>query len=948
MYILLWIFICVFEIPVNSLDLEKCPIVGLGMEDGRVTDAQITASSSFDAQSVGPQNARIRTEKASGAWCPKSQIRNGSYEFLQVSFNKTHVIRAVETQGRYGNGTGREFAQQYMLDYWRQGTTKWIRYRLRNGSELIEANFDTVTPVLRELDPPIIAQKLRLVPYSVQTRTTCMRMEVHGCEDKDGILGYNILVPDAMETEFKDEIFEQTSWQDGNSKKGLGLLTDGIIPKYPPIDPIFHLPVKNSTWLAFKRQDSDGRIQIQFDFEEDRQFSDLEIFGFGRPIDKIVAEFSSDGILFANKVESDYPPSLQPDKMDLYSVRVPLNGQKASFIRILLNFSADSTFLSEIQFNTDLKNNTTSILEDFSINSTKQPKFYYIFITIMIIIFIFMTIALCGLLVFRRRKTHSSTEKLSSLGSPSSRSTAATTMSRDLKTNTLITTLPLNGGQPRHVIHSHSFAPHHGLYGMKGNLYGDHRVAASSQRILGMAPPSRSCSGTLYKDHHQPSLLDIHFPPPPPSDASTCRLEPAMSNSSSEGIYAEPSVPLLGTARRSVNQKRQVPKTRTLKESTLNRKNKTLPIRAKQEEDEQHYAIANFTMLPTDRPASNPNYSAFHPYQPKTKVIPRASVQFIEKIGEGRYTQIFSCYVADGQKQYKAAIKFQHQDAEEARRALNNELLLTYDLHHANINPCFGQTEDGAIISNFCVNGDIRQYLRQLEVCDGHTSDFSGTNGSAGTLPQNLYDCSTGHSDKNVLSHSLQNPDSFRSSTMNSRLNSTFPTSSAGETAPKSRLIQFCTEIAAGLAYLEQKGIVHGHLSPKSCLLDENMTVKIAAPRGPNHHAQLRYSAPEAIVMNNWSNRSDAYSFGMTVWEILHGCKLAPYQDLSNNALFENARNQLEASQASVYPSFDRILKFVDKEVVDLIQDCWSSYPEQRPGFYEIHVFFVRKQMATR
>lgn len=42
-------------------------------------------------------------------------------------------------------------------------------------------NFDTVTAVYRSLDPPIIASKIRLVPYSLQTRTICMRTEIHGC-----------------------------------------------------------------------------------------------------------------------------------------------------------------------------------------------------------------------------------------------------------------------------------------------------------------------------------------------------------------------------------------------------------------------------------------------------------------------------------------------------------------------------------------------------------------------------------------------------------------------------------------------------------------------------------------------------------------------------------------------------------------------------------------------
>ncbi|KAK6033434.1 hypothetical protein OSTOST_00340 [Ostertagia ostertagi] len=69
---------------VSALRMDECEPTALGMESGAISDAQITSSSSFDRQSVGPQNSRIRTELASGAWCPKPQIHSSSYEFLQV------------------------------------------------------------------------------------------------------------------------------------------------------------------------------------------------------------------------------------------------------------------------------------------------------------------------------------------------------------------------------------------------------------------------------------------------------------------------------------------------------------------------------------------------------------------------------------------------------------------------------------------------------------------------------------------------------------------------------------------------------------------------------------------------------------------------------------------------------------------------------------------------
>jgi hypothetical protein len=55
------------------------------MESGAITDAQLSASSSFEASSLGPQNGRIRLESGGGAWCPSRQIdADTSVEFIQV------------------------------------------------------------------------------------------------------------------------------------------------------------------------------------------------------------------------------------------------------------------------------------------------------------------------------------------------------------------------------------------------------------------------------------------------------------------------------------------------------------------------------------------------------------------------------------------------------------------------------------------------------------------------------------------------------------------------------------------------------------------------------------------------------------------------------------------------------------------------------------------------
>ncbi|RZF48519.1 hypothetical protein LSTR_LSTR014991 [Laodelphax striatellus] len=79
---------------------------------------------------------RVRTEIGGGAWCPKLQVTTEPKEWLEVDLHSVRVITAVETQGRFGNGQGQEFAEAYLLEYWRPRLGKWVRYRNNKGEEV--------------------------------------------------------------------------------------------------------------------------------------------------------------------------------------------------------------------------------------------------------------------------------------------------------------------------------------------------------------------------------------------------------------------------------------------------------------------------------------------------------------------------------------------------------------------------------------------------------------------------------------------------------------------------------------------------------------------------------------------------------------------------------------------------------------------------------------------
>lgn len=86
---------------------------------------------------------RLKWEGNGGAWCPKGMISNDGRQYLEVNLQGTHAVTAVKSQGRYGNGSGKEFVEEMMIDYWRPGFNKWARWKGRDGkqaSDLIYIN----------------------------------------------------------------------------------------------------------------------------------------------------------------------------------------------------------------------------------------------------------------------------------------------------------------------------------------------------------------------------------------------------------------------------------------------------------------------------------------------------------------------------------------------------------------------------------------------------------------------------------------------------------------------------------------------------------------------------------------------------------------------------------------------------------------------------------------
>eukprot|EP01130_Rhizamoeba_saxonica_P000239 TRINITY_DN10220_c0_g1_i1.p1 TRINITY_DN10220_c0_g1~~TRINITY_DN10220_c0_g1_i1.p1 ORF type:complete len:610 (+),score=122.23 TRINITY_DN10220_c0_g1_i1:30-1859(+) len=161
------------------------------------------------------------------------------------------------------------------------------------------------------------------------------------------------------------------------------------------------------------------------------------------------------------------------------------------------------------------------------------------------------------------------------------------------------------------------------------------------------------------------------------------------------------------------------------------------------------------------------------------------------------------------------------------------------------------------------------------------------------------------------------------------------------------RIIQWMLETARGInsLHLWKPQIVHRDLKTLNILLDESLRIKVCDfglsrfTTGDNKNlatlGKLRgtyaYTAPELYFGNNFTTKSDVYSMGIIIWEMinryLNGKYTAPFSNLGNirydyQIIHQAATNDLRPTIPELCPDVLR----------DLIEQCWASESELRPS----------------
>nr|XP_046246831.1 tyrosine-protein kinase receptor Tie-1 isoform X6 [Scatophagus argus] len=277
-------------------------------------------------------------------------------------------------------------------------------------------------------------------------------------------------------------------------------------------------------------------------------------------------------------------------------------------------------------------------------------------------------------------------------------------------------------------------------------------------------------------------------------------------------------------------------------------------------------------------------------------------IKFEDVIGEGNFGQVIKAMIKKDGNKMSAAIKMLKEFASENdHRDFAGELEVLCKLgQHPNIINLIGACENRGylyIAIEYAPYGNLLDFLRKSRVLETDPA-FAKEHGTASTLTSQ-------------------------------------------------QLLQFAVDVATGMHYLSDKQFIHRDLAARNVLVGDNLVAKIAdfgLSRGEEVYVKktmgrlpVRWMAIESLNYSVYTSKSDVWSFGVLLWEIV-SLGGTPYCGMTCAELYEKLPQGYRMEKP----------KNCDDEVYELMRQCWRDRPYERPPFSQVSVQLNRMQEARK
>ncbi|XP_061750102.1 tyrosine-protein kinase Fyn-like isoform X1 [Nerophis ophidion] len=161
-------------------------------------------------------------------------------------------------------------------------------------------------------------------------------------------------------------------------------------------------------------------------------------------------------------------------------------------------------------------------------------------------------------------------------------------------------------------------------------------------------------------------------------------------------------------------------------------------------------------------------------------------------------------------------------------------------------------------------------------------------------------------------------------------------------------LVDMSAQVAAGMAYIERMNYIHRDLRSANILVGDNLVCKIAdfglarliedneytARQGAKF--PIKWTAPEAALYGKFTIKSDVWSFGILLTELVTKGRV-PYPGMNNREVLE----QVERGYRMPCPQDCPL------SMHELMLQCWKKTAEERPTFEYLQAFLEDYFTAT-